>query len=84
MWLGGDNFDQAVVEFVVEHVRREYGIDPGSNLRFMAETKRAAQALKERLSSAESAELVVTGLLQDRDGNLIDVDLELLEATSSA
>jgi molecular chaperone DnaK (HSP70) len=76
MWLGGDNFDQAVMDHVVEHVRRENGLDPRSNLRFMAELRRAAQALKERLSSAEAADLIVTGLLQDPEGNLVDVEME--------
>lgn len=41
----------------------------------MVELRKAAQQLKERLSSALSADLVVSGLLRDSDGDLIDVDL---------
>ncbi len=77
MWLGGDNLDQVLVDHAVEYVKSEYGIDPVSNLRFMAELKKGAQAVKERLSSARSADLVLTGLLQDADSNLIDVEMEV-------
>lgn len=80
MWLGGDNFDALVVESIVERVRQEHGLNPRSNLRFMAELKRAAQAVKERLSSAATADLIVPGLLQDKDGNLIDIDMEITRA----
>jgi molecular chaperone DnaK (HSP70) len=77
MWLGGDNLDQVLVDRVVGHVRKEYGVDPTTNARFMAELKKAAQAVKERLSAARTADLMVTGVLQDADGNLIDVEMEV-------
>lgn len=77
MWLGGDNFDELLMEHVVSHVRREFGMDPKGNRRFMAELKKTAQAVKERLSSANSADLLVPGILHDDSGNLIDVDVEI-------
>lgn len=77
MWLGGDNFDQVLVDQVVRQVREEYGIDATSDMRFMVAVKKAAQAIKERLSSARSADLVVTGILKDSESNLIDVVMEI-------
>lgn len=77
MWLGGDNLDQVLVDHVVRHVKKEYGVDPTTHMRFMAELKKAAQTTKERLSSARSANVIVTGILQDEDKNLIDVVLEV-------
>jgi len=77
MWLGGDNFDQVLVDHAVRHVKEEYGIDPTSNMRFMVVLKKAAQAVKERLSSARAADLIVAGMLHDDSGNLIDVELEI-------
>ncbi|MFW6119005.1 MAG: Hsp70 family protein [Planctomycetota bacterium] len=77
MWLGGDNFDQAIVEHAVGYVQREYGIDPIGNTRFMVALRRAARDAKERLSSARSADLIVAGLLRDEDDDLVDVTMEI-------
>jgi len=77
MWLGGDNFDQLIVDRAVGWVKDEFGVDPISNHRFMAELRKAAGKVKERLSASQSADLVLTGMLQDSDGNLIDVDFEI-------
>jgi molecular chaperone DnaK len=77
MWLGGDNLDQVMVDYAIQQVRDEFNLDPTSNKRFMVELKRAARAGKERLSAARSARIVVTGVLQDADHNLIDVDVHV-------
>ena len=76
MWLGGDNFDQVLIERAVQHVHQEFGIDPRQNGRFMVELKKAARGVKETLSSARSADLIVSGALDD-GGRLIDVDFEV-------
>lgn len=77
MWLGGDNFDQAIIDYVVSYVKREYSIDPTTNKRFMVRLKLRAQEAKEALSSARVTELVVDGLLRDDKGNIIDVVVEI-------
>lgn len=77
MWLGGDNFDQVLVDRAMSYIEKEYGVDPRSNLRFMAMLRKAAQEAKERLSSARTAEITISGVLHDADGNLIDVDMEI-------
>jgi len=77
MWLGGDNFDHLLVDFAVGKIREEYEVDPVSNTRFMVVLQRAARTVKERLSSAASADLIVSGLLKDDDGDPVDVDMEI-------
>jgi molecular chaperone DnaK (HSP70) len=77
MWLGGDNLDEKLVDFAIASIKEDHGIDPTTNLRFMAELKKAAQAAKERLSAGKSADLIVTGMLRDATDNLIDVTLEI-------
>jgi molecular chaperone DnaK (HSP70) len=77
MWLGGDNFDEVIVQHTMRHIQADYGIDPSKNHRFMVQLKSAAQTVKERLSAADGADLLVTGLLQDGSGNLIDIDLHI-------
>jgi molecular chaperone DnaK (HSP70) len=83
MWLGGDNFDQVLVDHALAEVKREHGIDVEQwsdatrRLRFLAELKKAAQSTKERLSSSRSASLVVAGHLQNEEGDLVDLDLDI-------
>lgn len=77
MWLGGDNFDEVLVNKAVAHIKDEYGIDPAANLRCMSMLKAAAQKLKERLTSNRSADFLIPGALQDKDGNLIDVEMDI-------
>ncbi|HYF79878.1 MAG TPA: Hsp70 family protein, partial [Symbiobacteriaceae bacterium] len=75
MWLGGNNFDQAIVDKAVAHVKQDYQVDPTGNSRFMTALRKKARAVKERLSSARSADLIVPGLLKDADGDLADVEM---------
>ena len=77
MWLGGDDFDQVIIDYVVERIRDEYGIDPKENHRFMAHLRLEARKAKEILSSSRVAEIIITGYLQDKTGNPIDVDFEI-------
>ncbi|MDS4031400.1 MAG: Hsp70 family protein [Candidatus Contendobacter sp.] len=77
MWLGGDDFDQKIIDHALRHIKNEYDLDPSQDGRFMAELRKAAQTVKERLTAANSADLLITGLLRDDDDNLLDVDLEI-------
>ncbi len=84
MWLGGDNFNALIVQRVVEHVRRQWSLDPTGNHRFMVSLQAAAQRAKEALSSASSTDIVLPGLLHDADGDLIDVEHTLTRAELEA
>ncbi|MFW6119003.1 MAG: Hsp70 family protein [Planctomycetota bacterium] len=77
MWLGGDNFDQAIVEYAMDGIRREYEINPVGNSRLMVALRHAAQAAKERLSSARSADSIVSGCLRDASGDIADIEVEV-------
>jgi molecular chaperone DnaK (HSP70) len=77
MWLGGDNFDQMIEDYVIDYVKKEYGIDPTENLRFMAKLKMEAQGVKETLSSARKADVIVSGILHDNSGNITDIEVEI-------
>lgn len=78
MWLGGDDFDHKIMDFVIERVKKEYNVkDTGSNLRFMAELKKAAEKAKTELGSMNRTDITVNSILKDADGNIIDVDVEL-------
>lgn len=77
MWLGGDNFDQMIIEHVVEYVKREYGIDPTDNLRFMVQLKLKAKEAKEILSAATKTDIIVQGVLRDSADNIVDIIVEI-------
>ena len=76
MWLGGNDFDQVIINKAIEHIRTEYGIDARKYESFMSRLKKKAKAVKERLSAVNSTELIVTGL-RSESGDIIDVDMEI-------
>jgi len=77
MWLGGDNFDQVIVDHVISQINKEYNINPEENDRFMATLKMEAQKAKEALSSSRIAQIVIPGILQNDSGEFVDIDTEL-------
>jgi molecular chaperone DnaK len=77
MWLGGDNFDQLVVDYALERIKADYESDPRGNARFMVDLRIEARKAKERLTSARSAQLLIAGRLRDADGDPVDVDVEI-------
>ena len=77
MWLGGDNFDQVIMDHVINYIKQEFDIDPRKNVRFMANLKLKAREIKERLSSSDAADFIIPAALQDNDGDFIDLDLEI-------
>ena len=77
MWLGGDNFDQIIADYVIDCVKSEFGVDPTENHRFMATLRMETKKAKEALSSAPMATILIPGLLRDEDNDILDVDLDI-------
>lgn len=77
MWLGGDNFDHKIIEYVLNHVKEKYNIDAHKNQHFMMELKKHAEKAKRSLSSMPNTDIGVFGMLEDENGNLIDVEVDL-------
>ena len=77
MWMGGDDFDQMIMDYVIEQIKKEHDIEPKINQRFMLDLKKNAEKAKIELSSLNSTEIVLLGLLQNKNGNLIDIEIEL-------
>jgi len=77
MWLGGDDFDELIVDEVLQYIKKEYSINPQKNDRFMASLKNEAQKAKESLSSSRIAEIIIPGMLQDNLGNIIDIEIDI-------
>ncbi len=89
-WLGGDNIDQALQAFIFQRVEQEYGIrdltaainqlpDKKRN-KALGVVRRESEAVKIQLSGAASANLLIEDVLEDQEGNVIDVDVTITRA----
>ncbi len=91
MWLGGEDIDRAIEEYVLQETAREYEIDDiagmissqdsGIRNHFMGELKAAVEQAKIKLSDESEAYIELLGMLKDADGDLVDVDVTLTRGT---
>lgn len=86
MWLGGDDFDQVIIDYVLQKISQEYGLDflsdrgpldAGLRHRFLATLKIEAQKAKEALSASSVTEIIIPGILKDSYGNPVDIEAEI-------
>src|SRR6266511_6491288 len=57
--LGGDDFDRAIVLWLLDDIRERHGVYLGQDAEAMQELRLAAEAAKIRLSSAERTQLTI-------------------------
>ncbi|MBF0235492.1 MAG: Hsp70 family protein [Desulfamplus sp.] len=87
MWLGGEDIDQQIIEYVLNETAREYeienirdfidGQDSAVRNRFSADLKNAVEQAKIELSEKQESVIELFGILKDSDGDLVDIDVEL-------
>ena len=87
MWMGGDDIDALIGQHVYRQTEREYGIDSLATLvdglpedkrnRFLSELKQKVETAKIQLSEREKTVIEILGLLQEADGDIVDVEVEL-------
>jgi len=87
MWLGGEDIDRSIEDFVLKETEREYDIEDIAQVidnqesevknRFLGELKAAVEQAKISLSDKKEAYIELLGLLRDSDGDLLDVDVVL-------
>jgi len=87
MWLGGDDIDRLIADFVLEKTAEQYRIDNIEQLiesqdemrknRFLGELRAKAEQAKIRLSAEKKVHIDILGVLKDNDGDSVDVELEL-------
>lgn len=74
--LGGDDFDQKIIEHIVEHLQEKYTIDISTERKAMARITRAAEQAKLTLSDKPYT-LIQEEFLHEHQGKAIHLDLEL-------
>jgi molecular chaperone DnaK len=55
--LGGDDFDQTIIDFLIEEFKKENGVDPSKDPMALQRLKEAAEKAKIELSSSSSTEI---------------------------
>jgi len=66
--LGGDNFDQRIIEYLIEQFKKDTGIDVSSDKMVMQRLKDAAEKAKIELSTAMETEINLPFLTADASG----------------
>jgi molecular chaperone DnaK len=66
--LGGDDFDQRVIDFLVDEFKREQGIDLRQDRMALQRLKEAAEKAKIELSSAQQTEVNLPFITADASG----------------
>lgn len=74
--LGGDDFDERLVDFLAERFMQEHTVDPRNDIRALARLTRAAEAAKITLSSQPFVHVREEYLLTE-DGRPMHLDVEI-------
>lgn len=77
-WLGGDDFDLAIVDRVVDWVKERYGVDPGQDKAFLFHAKTRAEEAKRQLSQMPETDIVISTAFRTGDsGPGFDIDMTI-------
>jgi len=67
-FLGGDDFDNRIIDYVAEEFKKETGIDIKADVMALQRVKDAAEAAKKELSSATETEINLPFITADASG----------------
>ena len=74
--LGGDDFDQQIIEYLLNHLKSTHAVDVSKNSKAMARLSRAAENAKHLLSTQPYVQIDEEYLLED-NGLAIHLSIEL-------
>jgi molecular chaperone DnaK len=75
--LGGDDFDQKIIDYIVDHIKNRFELDISQSRKAMARINRAAEAAKRALSDQPFVMIEEEYLEQQKNGTPIHLSLEL-------
>ena len=81
--LGGDDFDERIIEWLVSEFKRETGIDLSKDNQAMSRLKEAAEKAKIELSGTQSSQINLPFITM-KDGNPEHLDITLSRARFEA
>ena len=78
--LGGDDFDEAIMEYLVDEFKKENGIDLSKDKMAMQRLKEVAEKAKKDLSGVTSTQVSAPFIAQSEDGGPLHLDVTLSRA----
>lgn len=78
--LGGDDFDQALMNYVTDTFKRENGIDLKGNNQAMQRIKEACEKAKIELSGVTTTNINLPFLAPNKDGEVCNLDMDITKA----
>ncbi|MFP4383113.1 MAG: molecular chaperone DnaK [Spirochaetia bacterium] len=66
--LGGDNFDQRIIDWLVQNFKNDYGIDLSKDRMALQRLKEASEKAKKELSSTQSTDINLPFITADSSG----------------
>ncbi|MEO0009609.1 MAG: molecular chaperone DnaK, partial [candidate division WOR-3 bacterium] len=82
--LGGDDFDQRVMEWIIEEFRREHGIDLSKDKTALQRIKEAAEKAKCELSTSMETTVSLPFIYADEKKGPLHIDMKLTRAKLEA
>ena len=79
-FLGGDDFDQAIIEWIVTEFKKEEGVDLAADKQALQRIRDAAEKAKIELSSSQETEINQPFITQGSDGQPKHLTLKLTRA----
>lgn len=79
-FLGGDDFDHRIIDWVVEEFKKESGVDLSADKQALQRIKDSAEKAKIELSSATETEINQPFITQGKDGQPLHLNLKLTRA----
>ena len=78
--LGGDDFDQRIIDYIVEEFEKENDIDLTEDKMAMQRLKEAAEQAKKNLSGTLSTTISAPFIAKNEDGEPVHIDMTLTRA----
>lgn len=79
-FLGGDDFDKEIIDFIADGFKKEHGIDLRKDRQALQRIRDAAEKAKVELSSATETEINQPFITQGRDSNPLHLTMKLTRA----
>jgi molecular chaperone DnaK len=79
-FLGGDDFDKNIIDWIAAEFQKEYGIDLKKDKQALQRIRDAAEKAKVELSSATETEINQPFITQARDGNPLHLTIKMSRA----
>lgn len=79
-FLGGDDFNQKIMDYIIAEFKKEHGVDLGKDKQALQRIRDSAEKAKIELSSASTTEINLPFITQGPDGNPLHLTMSLTRA----